>query len=268
LWGISVLDDQAAAGVIMWVPGSVMFLVPAGLLAIRLLDASRMRTARTMARAASSTKTAAGEARSLRPRDRLAAGSALTDQTERQLRLPFFVLLTVAGVLGGIQTAWSHHGGEVYLMEEAGPFLITVFTDPTPLRAGPVDISVMVQVGERGRPILSAAVTVRLQEHDTDRPPIIIPALRQHSTNKLLYAALIDLPAPGRWELQVNVQQGSVSARVVGALTVAPPLPVLVSYWAHLLLLPVVIGLVTLHQWLSQRRGRTPLCLGERSLFI
>ena len=45
LWGISVLDDQAAAGAIMWVPGSVIFLVPVALLSIRLLDASRTRSA-------------------------------------------------------------------------------------------------------------------------------------------------------------------------------------------------------------------------------
>jgi cytochrome c oxidase assembly factor CtaG len=45
LWGISVLDDQAAAGAIMWVPGSVIFLVPVGVLAIRLLDSPRTRAA-------------------------------------------------------------------------------------------------------------------------------------------------------------------------------------------------------------------------------
>ncbi|HEY7616245.1 MAG TPA: cytochrome c oxidase assembly protein [Terriglobales bacterium] len=38
LWGISPLDDQAAAGAIMWVPGSVIFLVPVAVLAIRWLD--------------------------------------------------------------------------------------------------------------------------------------------------------------------------------------------------------------------------------------
>jgi len=38
LWGISVLDDQAAAGAIMWVPGSVVFLIPVTILAIRWLD--------------------------------------------------------------------------------------------------------------------------------------------------------------------------------------------------------------------------------------
>ena len=46
LWGISAIDDQAAAGIIMWVPGSVIFLVPVGLLVIRLLDAPGTRRAR------------------------------------------------------------------------------------------------------------------------------------------------------------------------------------------------------------------------------
>jgi cytochrome c oxidase assembly factor CtaG len=46
LWGISVLDDQAAAGAIMWVPGSVIFLVPVAVLAIRLLDSGLARSAR------------------------------------------------------------------------------------------------------------------------------------------------------------------------------------------------------------------------------
>jgi hypothetical protein len=47
LWGISVLDDQAAAGAIMWVPVSVIFLIPVGVLAVRLLDSPRARSERT-----------------------------------------------------------------------------------------------------------------------------------------------------------------------------------------------------------------------------
>lgn len=38
LWGTDVLSDQAAAGVIMWVPGSLAFLIPAGIIAARLLS--------------------------------------------------------------------------------------------------------------------------------------------------------------------------------------------------------------------------------------
>jgi len=36
VWGISALDDQAAAGVMMWVPGSLVYLVPVGLLVMQL----------------------------------------------------------------------------------------------------------------------------------------------------------------------------------------------------------------------------------------
>jgi cytochrome c oxidase assembly factor CtaG len=39
LWGLSALDDQAAAGVLMWVPGSLAYLVPMGVLVMQLLNA-------------------------------------------------------------------------------------------------------------------------------------------------------------------------------------------------------------------------------------
>ena len=41
LFGTTVLDDQVAAGVIMWVPGSLIFLVPATILAIQYLSPDR-----------------------------------------------------------------------------------------------------------------------------------------------------------------------------------------------------------------------------------
>jgi cytochrome c oxidase assembly factor CtaG len=40
LWGISALEDQATAGVIMWVPGSIAFLLPLGWLIARQLTPS------------------------------------------------------------------------------------------------------------------------------------------------------------------------------------------------------------------------------------
>ncbi len=44
LWGISALDDQAAAGAIMWVPGSIAFLVPAVILGMRALESGHLHT--------------------------------------------------------------------------------------------------------------------------------------------------------------------------------------------------------------------------------
>lgn len=41
LWSISPLDDQAAAGALMWVPGSLVFLLPACWIALEALDSNR-----------------------------------------------------------------------------------------------------------------------------------------------------------------------------------------------------------------------------------
>jgi len=41
LWGISALEDQAAAGGIMWVPGSIAMLIPIAILGIRALETRR-----------------------------------------------------------------------------------------------------------------------------------------------------------------------------------------------------------------------------------
>jgi cytochrome c oxidase assembly factor CtaG len=43
LWGISPADDQVTAGVIMWVPGSIAYLLPAVVIAMQLLTPERDR---------------------------------------------------------------------------------------------------------------------------------------------------------------------------------------------------------------------------------
>src|SRR5580658_8957213 len=50
LWGISALNDQATAGAIMWVPGSIAFLVPAAILGMQVLDSGRTRMIRPVQR--------------------------------------------------------------------------------------------------------------------------------------------------------------------------------------------------------------------------
>src|SRR5262245_3632600 len=213
LWNLSVLDDQAAAGVLMWVPGSVIFLVPVGVLVMRFLDAPRIRRAAFV-------------------------GAVL--------------------LLMGVRPAWGHHGGDVRLMENAGPFVITVFSDPTPLRVGPVDLSVMVQDGDSGRPILEAEVTVQLQRHGAGESPTMTQATRQNATNKRLYAALGDLPASGLWELQVTAQHQAQTVDVVCTVMAAQPWSMPRSWWLYAVLPPAMIGGVALHQWRRRRRGELP----------
>ena len=47
IFGMSVLEDQAAAGAIMWVPGSFAFLIPLAFISIRLMSPSRVAVGRS-----------------------------------------------------------------------------------------------------------------------------------------------------------------------------------------------------------------------------
>jgi putative membrane protein len=47
LWGIDVVTDQRIGGLIMWVPGSMMFIVAALIMVFRLFGKEKERSLRT-----------------------------------------------------------------------------------------------------------------------------------------------------------------------------------------------------------------------------
>jgi len=143
-------------------------------------------------------------------------------------------------------------GGVVQFNGPAGPFEVTIFTAPTPLRAGPVDISVLIREQTAQRPILDAQVAVQLVRGNATGPAVTAVATHAHATNKLLYAALVDLPAPGIWNIQVTVRRGAAAATVSQQLEVARALPPLLAFWPFLAVPPVCIALFILHQRLSR----------------
>jgi polyferredoxin len=64
LWGSNPLDDQVIAGTIMWVPGSIIYLVPAAIIAIQFLShTSKFRFAESVA--ARTARTPEGNSASL-----------------------------------------------------------------------------------------------------------------------------------------------------------------------------------------------------------
>ena len=90
------------------------------------------------------------------------------------------------------------------LSGKKGGYQITVFTAPTPFRAGPVDISVLVQDASTGDPLTQVRVTVRMTK--PGGLALEYPATTEAATNKLFHAAQFELPEPGRWEMQVQVE--------------------------------------------------------------
>jgi hypothetical protein len=148
-------------------------------------------------------------------------------------------------------------GGTVQLHEASGPYVVTVFTTPETLRAGPIDTSVLIQDRESGGVILDAAVTLVVQSAAATGPGFQIRVTHTQARNKLLQAATIAIPAPGWWTMQVSVSRNGVQAAVATKVLVQPPAPRLAGIWPYLILPPVAIVLFALHQAL-RRDSQTP----------
>lgn len=99
-------------------------------------------------------------------------------------------------------------GGKVLLAEVVGPYRLTLFVSPTPLVAGPLDISMLVQDAQTGRVIDDATIDLTLTPVDAESalvPPLRRRASHAQATNKLLQAAKLQLPAAGRWRVDLRI---------------------------------------------------------------
>ncbi|MBX9581146.1 MAG: hypothetical protein K2X87_12625 [Gemmataceae bacterium] len=126
----------------------------------------------------------------------------------------FLRLALGGGLLLGPTAVARADGGTVRASVVAAGWRVTVFTAPTPPRAGPVDVSVLVQDAATGRPDPGHRVRVRAEPRDRSGRPVEQPATADAATNKLLVAATIDLPEPGWWAVRVRVEADGRSAEV------------------------------------------------------
>jgi hypothetical protein len=134
------------------------------------------------------------------------------------------------------------NGGTVRISNAAlGPYTVTIYSSPTPLRTGEVDVSVMVQDSAGGVLIPAVMVVARplqLSEGATAES-IRKRATRAEATNKLFQAAKFDVDEPGDWEFTVEVEGAgslSFSSAVVPATLLDRP-----YLLAMLVLLPLIL---------------------------
>jgi hypothetical protein len=182
----------------------------------------------------------------------------------RALRLPSvichlsFVILTLVG------NAFAD-GGSVQVHSVSGPFEITLFAEPPLPRAGQIDFSVLIQDAKSGEPVMDAAVTLALtpvKVHQNAQPAwyppscavsapadlAAVPLLHSGASNRLLYGALVEIPAAGVWHVRTEVQRGNEHASAEGSVDVADPFPPVANYWPWFLFPVVAVGLYVLRQ--------------------
>ena len=142
----------------------------------------------------------------------------------------------------------------VRISEVDGPWRLTVFSEPTPLRAGMVDFSVLIQETADDAPILDATVSLMLDHVDGESDSILVEATREAATNQLLYSAKFELPAEGTWDIETAALQGEQISRVRFQFEAAEKVPPFLDMWFWFLLPVMACLLIILNQWLQRRR--------------
>jgi hypothetical protein len=157
------------------------------------------------------------------------------------MRALILVSLLAAGVAHG-------DGGVLRMSQMSGPFVLSIFTAPEPLRAGRAEVSVLVQA--RGTVVLDALVELRLRAPDGTQT---LSVTRAAASNQLLQSAFVELRPPGRWQLSVTARRAGSSATVSCDLDVAPASSNLRAHWVPLALPAFCILLFVWRQRLLMR---------------
>jgi hypothetical protein len=145
------------------------------------------------------------------------------------------------------------HEGTVRLSERADGYQLTVFTAPVPFRAGPVDVSVLVQDEATGESVTTARVTVHLTARASGQV-LEYPATSGAGSNKLFQVAVFDLPEAGWWDVEVAVDGQHGPARVRFPLEAGEAPPRWLALWTWFTWPALAVVLFGLHRALVGRR--------------
>jgi hypothetical protein len=169
------------------------------------------------------------------------------------------LLLVLAGML--VPILGHADGGTLRLSKAEGPFVISVFTAPAPLRVGIADVSVLVQRRDGGAVLLDAVVELRTRAPDGTLG--LTAASHAQASTGFLHAAPLALPSAGRWQLTTLVRRGRARVTVSCDLPVEVEAPSLPEHWLPLALPALGVLLFMLRRRLQRQRTRA--CSDRRS---
>lgn len=149
-------------------------------------------------------------------------------------------------------------GGTIRLSEQAGDDRITVLTAPNPFRAGPVEISVLLQTAATSQPESKSQVSIGINPRDQPDQVRKFDATTDASANKLFYAARFELPEAGWWDIEITAEKPSTSSskgvsRVRFSVEAANPLPRWQVLWPWFSWPALAIALFAIHATFTQR---------------
>jgi len=215
LFGFSAQEDQVAAGAIMWVVGSLAFILPAIVIAVLCLS-----------RKSSPAESVSTRKRGASPLDALLTAPQRVPFLSRFVQnkrngkaveaISFVLLFVVTSLcfVGLLGSGSSDDDDQVVrLRATAGAFAVAVFAPAGDFASGATNVSVLVQDRTTRDTLLDTNVDLTVHPSaDSKAPSSPIRATHEQSENKLLQTAEVNLPAEGEWTLNISVLRNSEHA--------------------------------------------------------
>jgi putative membrane protein len=238
LFGLSALADQVAAGAIMWVMGSTVFLIPAVVIAMQCLSGRKALPSAVIRLEA-------------RPFDAVFAAGRRLSFAPRMLRSRFrastveaFTFVVIFAVVGLCLAALASGGSDdddvaLRVSRTSGPFVVSVFALPGDLDAGRTEFSVLVQDRDTLQVVQDAYVELRAERQGASQSTAAARASTDESENKLLQSADVALPSAGDWTLTVHVAHSNRVTEITLPLDVVKPETGITFHWPYAILTAV-----------------------------
>ena len=147
-------------------------------------------------------------------------------------------------------------GGTLRAWKQDADHEIAVFTDPSPVVVGPVDISVLLLDRKTGEPDGKARITVEVSPDG--RPGEVVRRLATGGAaiNKLYRAASFDLKEAGRCGVEIVIEGPADPGAIRFDLIVGVPWSPRAGIWPWILWPLPAVGLFGIHRRLVARRTK------------
>jgi cytochrome c oxidase assembly factor CtaG len=236
----SALGDQAAAGAMMWVVGSLAFVLPA--VAITLECLSGKASQRNTVPESVIRIVLPAYPLTLFPRVPLIGSTRRRLPSTLVEATSFLVLFAVMGFCFAALVASDASDDDNQtprFMGQSGPFLVTVLGQPGDIPAGHTNFGILVQDSNTEDVQLDTTVDLTVVgDADTSAPSSPARAVRGTEQDKLLQSAELNLEHEGDWMMQVSVRRNSQAADFILPLHVVrqQTAPEHLKLWSYLAL--------------------------------
>ncbi len=130
-------------------------------------------------------------------------------------------LLCLSGV--SLSLVWANGGTPRLTNAEAGPYVVSVWTQPDPPQVGQLHVSIAVMKPPTREVILGANVQLFVEPVTHPGQTTSTQARHEAGANALLYHDTIELSQPGRWQISILIDGPEGPGSTAFFLQVEPP---------------------------------------------